>query len=91
MFYSVSAVLIALGVALGRYGWRSIIIGIAKTLEYKLRKKVFAKLSKLNRTYYNNNKTGDLMARCTNDISTIRQAFGQGTILVVDSFFMTII
>lgn len=82
---------IAIVVALGRFGWRMIIIGIAKNIEYYLRNKVFQKLERLNQDYFNNNKTGDIMARCTNDITTIRQAFGQGTILIVDSTFLGLV
>ena len=89
-FYMIAVILVTFGVALGRFGWRMTIIGIAKKLEYFLRDIVFKKLTKQSQEYYNQHKTGDLMARCTNDISTIRQAFGQGTILVVDSFFMAI-
>lgn len=90
IFYMAAVILLTLGVALGRYGWRTTIIGISKKLEYKMRQMMFEKLTNLNQTYYNSHKTGDLMARCTNDISTVRQAFGQGTILVIDSFFMAI-
>ncbi len=90
IFYMAAVIIVTLGVALGRYGWRMTIIGIAKKLEYKMRQMVFEKLTNLNQTYYNSHKTGDIMARCTNDISTVRQAFGQGTILVIDSLFMAI-
>ncbi|QEN04925.1 ABC transporter ATP-binding protein [Thiospirochaeta perfilievii] len=90
IIYMASVILVTLGVALGRFGWRMTIIGVAKKLEYKLREMVFHKLTDLDQIYYNSHKTGDIMARCTNDISTVRQAFGQGTILVVDSFFMAI-
>ena len=90
IYYMAAVIILTLGVALGRYGWRMTIICIAKKLEYRMRQMVFEKLTNLNQTYYNSHKTGDLMARCTNDISTVRQAFGQGTILVIDSFFMAI-
>lgn len=90
LFYVIAVILVALGVALGRFGWRMTIIGVAKNLEYELRKMAFKKLSRLDQSYYNSHKTGDIMAKCTNDISTIRQAFGQGSILVIDSIFMAI-
>lgn len=82
---------IAVAVALGRYGWRMYIIGISKRLEKYIRNKVFRHLEKMSQGYYNNHKTGDLMAHCTNDISMIRMAFGGGTIMIIDSLFMTII
>lgn len=91
LIYAGIIILLAILVAVGRFGWRIIIIGIAKKLEYHIRDKAFNKLTRLNQVYYNSNKTGDIMARCTNDISTVRQAFGQGTILVIDSLFMVIL
>ncbi len=91
IIYGLAVIVVTVGVALGRFGWRMTIIGVAKHLEYNIRCKVFNKLTKLNQTYYNSHKTGDIMARCTNDISTVRQAFGQGTILVIDSMFMAIL
>ena len=82
---------IALAVAIGRYGWRMYIIGISKRLEKYVRNKVFRHLENMSQNYYNNHKTGDLMAHCTNDISMIRMAFGGGTIMIIDSLFMTVI
>lgn len=83
--------IIATAVAVGRYGWRMYIIGISKRLEKYVRNKVFRHLENMSQNYYNNHKTGDLMAHCTNDISMIRMAFGGGTIMIIDSLFMTII
>ena len=79
---------IAVGVAIGRYGWRMTIIVTAKRLEYWLRNKVFAHLEKMSTHYFNHHKTGDLMAHCTNDISAVRNAFGNGVIMLVDAIFM---
>lgn len=79
---------IAAGVAIGRYGWRMTIVTTAKKLEYYLRGKVFAHLERMSLNYFNHHKTGDLMAHCTNDISSIRNAFGGGVIMLVDAIFM---
>lgn len=79
---------IAGAVALGRFGWRMTIIAISKKMAYDLRNRVFAHLEKMSQQYFHTHTTGDLMAHCTNDISTVRMAFGQGTIMIVDSLFM---
>ncbi|MDH8678645.1 ABC transporter ATP-binding protein [Fusibacter bizertensis] len=79
---------IAIGVAIGRYGWRMTIVTTAKKLEYWLRNTVFEHLEKMSLNYFNHHKTGDLMAHCTNDISSIRNAFGGGVIMLVDALFM---
>lgn len=81
---------IAIGVAVGRYGWRMTIIKTAKKLEYWMRNQVFEHLEKMSLNYFNHHKTGDLMAHCTNDISAVRNAFGGGVIMFVDAFFMGI-
>lgn len=81
---------IAIGVAVGRYGWRMTIIKTAKKLEYWMRNRVFEHLEKMSLNYFNHHKTGDLMAHCTNDISAVRNAFGGGVIMFVDAFFMGI-
>lgn len=89
--YMLYILVIAIGVALGRFGWRMSIITVAKKLEYELRNKVFKHLEKMSRNYYNHHRTGDLMAHCTNDISQIRMAFGGGTVMIIDSLFMIIV
>jgi len=80
---------IACGIAIGRFLWRIFIMGTARLLDFELRNKLFAHLQKLPARYYTEHKTGELMAHATNDIPSVRQAFGQGFILITDSIFMT--
>ncbi|MBS7528294.1 ABC transporter ATP-binding protein [Fusibacter paucivorans] len=82
-------IIVAIGVALGRFGWRMTIIKSSKTLEYWLRNRVFAHLETLPLSYYNTHKTGDLMAHATNDINAVRMSFGPGIIMFIDAFFMS--
>ncbi len=88
--YIIYILAIAVGVAIGRYGWRMTIVATAKKLEYWLRGRVFQHLERMSLNYFNHHKTGDLMAHCTNDISQIRNAFGGGVIMLVDALFMGI-
>lgn len=88
--YSIYIILTGLIIAIGRYMWRIYILGTSRKLEYYLRKKLFHHLLTLSPNYYNHHKTGDLMAHATNDINAVRQAFGQGIIMLVDSTFLTI-
>jgi len=80
---------IAGAIAAGRFLWRIFINGTARSLDFYLRNKLFAHLERLPARYYNEHKTGDLMAHATNDIPAIRQTFGQGFILLTDAVFMT--
>jgi ATP-binding cassette subfamily B protein len=88
--YITSIMAIAIGVAIGRFGWRMTLIKTAKTLEYWLRNRVFEHLEKMSLNYFNHHKTGDLMAHCTNDITAIRNAAGGGMIMFVDGTFMAL-
>ncbi|MGE5632032.1 MAG: ABC transporter ATP-binding protein [Caulobacteraceae bacterium] len=80
---------LALCIAVCRYIWRMLVMGSARNLEYWLRNKFFSHLELLAPNFYNNHKTGDLMAHATNDISAIRMAFGQGIVMITDAVFLT--
>lgn len=74
----------------GRFIWRTQIFGTARRMDYWLRDKLFQKYLSLDTDYFNKNRTGDLMARATNDISAVRDSMGGGIMMVIDSLFMTI-
>lgn len=75
---------VAAGMFLFRYFWRMLVFGTARNLEFELRNDLFAHYQKLSTSYYNNVKTGDLMAHATNDVGAVRFAFGGGTIMAID-------
>lgn len=77
--------------ALGRYSWRIYIMGSARRLEYYLRNKLFAHLETQSVSFFNEHKTGDLMAHATNDINAIRMAMGPGVLMLTDSLYITAI
>ncbi len=87
-FYMFAVVGIAVLVAAGRFGWRMTIITTSKKLEYNLRNQIFEHLEKLPLNYYNHHKTGDLMAHCTNDVNSVKMAFGSGIVMFIDAMFM---
>jgi ATP-binding cassette subfamily B protein len=82
-------ILLALLVAVCRYIWRMLVIGSSRSLEYWLRNKLFSHLELMSPNFYNNHKTGDLMAHATNDINAVRMAFGIGIVMITDAFFLT--
>lgn len=81
---------VGLLMALGRFGWRYFIFGAARKIEYELRGEMFSHLSTLSMRYYNENKTGDLMAHFTNDLAAIRMSLGPAVISTFDAVVMTI-
>lgn len=76
--------------ALGRFGWRYYIFGAARKIEYELRGEMFTHLSTLSMRYYNEHKTGDLMAHFTNDLAAIRMSLGPAVISTFDAVVMTV-
>lgn len=88
--YILYIVAIAVLMAVGRYVWRMYIIGTSRHVEYDVRNMYFKHLQKLSANFYNNNKTGDLMALATNDLNAVRMALGPGIMMMTDSLTLTI-
>lgn len=78
-------VLIGLVIALGRLVWRNLIFGTSRNIEYHIRNDIFRHLEKLSQKYFNQNKTGDLMAHATNDVNAVRMAIGPGLLMIIDA------
>jgi ATP-binding cassette subfamily B protein len=55
---------------------RWIIIGISRDIEFDLRNDMFRQLEKQSARYYAEHRTGDIMARMTNDLNAVRQLLG---------------
>jgi len=87
--YIVLICIIAIALALSRYLWRIYVVGIARKLEYYLRNRIFKHLLVLDPRFYDNNKTGDLMALASNDVTAVRMAFAGGVVMVVDALIIT--
>jgi ATP-binding cassette subfamily B multidrug efflux pump len=81
---------IAVVIAIGRFFWRYFLGGASRGIEAELRERLFVHLQSLSSTFYGKVKTGDLMARMTNDMRAVRQASGYALVSFVDGFFMTI-
>jgi ATP-binding cassette, subfamily B, multidrug efflux pump len=61
---------------IGRFWMRQILNTISRWMEFDLRNDLFRNLERLDATYYTRTRTGDLMARLTNDLSAVRMAAG---------------
>lgn len=55
---------------------RWIIIGISREIEFDMRNDLFRQLEKQPAAYYQQHRTGDIMARMTNDLNAVRQLLG---------------
>jgi ATP-binding cassette subfamily B multidrug efflux pump len=60
------------------YLQRTTLIGASRLIEYDLRNDLFRHLQRLPAAFYDRNRTGDIMARATNDLSNVRNVVGPG-------------
>src|SRR5215475_13799800 len=61
-----------------QYWMRVIIIGISRDIEFDLRNDLYAHLVRLSPDFYARTRTGDIMARATNDLNAVRMMMGPG-------------
>lgn len=85
-------ILLAVGLAMYilRNIWRTLLFGNSTKLEYILRKRLFNHLTKMDQEFYNQHRTGDLMAHATNDLAAIRFVAGGGILTLTDSLSITL-
>src|SRR6266478_9886397 len=61
-----------------QYWMRVILIGISRDVEFDLRNDLFSHLVTLSSDFYAKYRTGDIMARATNDLNAVRMMLGPG-------------
>ncbi len=61
-----------------RYHWRMKMLGAARRIEYEIRSDYFAHLQRMHQAFFQHTRTGDLMARAINDLSTVSRLAGVG-------------
>ena len=89
--YALIISLLAVGVALFRFLFRYTLMSVSRSIELSLRNRFYSHLQKLSINYFNSHKTGDLMARATNDMGNVTMASGQGIIFLIDSLLIPIV
>lgn len=80
--------LIAVMVYLLRYVWRIFLFGASYQLAVELRDDFYRQLSRQHPAFYLRHRTGDLIARSTNDVDRVVFAAGEGVLTLVDSMVM---
>jgi len=68
---------------------RWIVIGISRDIEFDLRNDLFAHLESLSYPYYQRNRTGDIMARATNDLNAVRMLLGPAIMYSANTIVFT--
>jgi ATP-binding cassette, subfamily B, multidrug efflux pump len=68
---------------------RWIVIGISRDIEFDLRNDLFAHLERLSYSFYQRNRTGDIMAKATNDLSAVRNLLGPAIMYSANTIVFT--
>ncbi len=68
-----------------RFQMRNILNTVSRYVEYDLRNAMFRHLLTLDAGFFGRNRTGDLMARLTNDLSAVRMVAGPAIMYLVNT------
>ena len=72
------------------YSQRWILIGISREIEFDLRNDLFLQLERQDANFYQKYRTGDVMARMTNDLNAVRMLLGPALMYSANTVFFTI-
>ncbi|MTB63916.1 ATP-binding cassette domain-containing protein [Streptococcus sp. zg-86] len=78
-------ILVALAMYGLRYLWRMYLLGTSYRLGQVMRYRFFEQLTKMSPSFYQQYRTGDLMAHATNDMNALTRLAGVGVLTVVNS------
>ncbi len=80
---------LALGKGVFQFLTRWLVIGVSREIEYDLRNDMFRHLESLSYSYYQKNRTGDIMARATNDLNAVRMLLGPAIMYTANTLVFT--
>jgi ATP-binding cassette subfamily B multidrug efflux pump len=89
LFYSLVLVGLALGKGIFQFLTRWLVIGVSREIEYDLRNDIFRHLESLSYSHYQKNRTGDIMARATNDLNAVRMLLGPAIMYTANTLVFT--
>ncbi|MGA7139549.1 MAG: ABC transporter transmembrane domain-containing protein, partial [Terriglobales bacterium] len=87
--YALFILAIALAKGIFQFLTRWVLIGISRDIEFDLRNDLFAHLERLSYSYYQRNRTGDIMARATNDLNAVRMLLGPAIMYTANTLVFT--
>jgi ATP-binding cassette subfamily B protein len=90
LVYAGLLVAIALVKGVFLYSQRWILIGISREIEFDLRNDLFRHLEKQDSGFYQRFRTGDIMARLTNDLNAVRMMLGPALMYSANTLFFTV-
>jgi ATP-binding cassette subfamily B protein len=75
--------------AISLYVTRQVVIGVSRKIEFDLRNDMFSNLERQSASYYQTHRTGDIMARTTNDLNAVRQLLGPAIMYSANTIVFT--
>ena len=90
VFCAALLVLIALSKGIFLFLTRWVLIGISREIEYDIRNDLFRVLERQSASYFQDHRTGDIMARATNDLSAVRNLLGPAIMYSANTLLFTI-
>ena len=87
--YALMLLAVAGAKAIFQFLTRWILIGVSREIEFDLRNDLFAHLERLSYNFYQRTRTGDIMARATNDLNAVRMLVGPGIMYTANTIVFT--
>ena len=89
IYYSLVLIAVAGGKGIFQFLTRWIVIGISREIEFDIRNDLFRKLESLDHGFYQRTRTGDIMARATNDLNAVRMLLGPAIMYTANTIVFT--
>ena len=89
LHHGLRLLVIAVFSAIFLYTTRQVIIGASREIEFDLRNDLFANLERQSPEFYHTHRTGDIMARTTNDLNAVRQLLGPAIMYSANTLVFT--
>ncbi|MGC2698320.1 MAG: ABC transporter transmembrane domain-containing protein, partial [Candidatus Angelobacter sp.] len=89
LIYAGLLVALALSKGVFQFLTRWLVIGVSREIEYDLRNDIFRHLESLSYSHYQKNRTGDIMARATNDLNAVRMLLGPAIMYTANTLVFT--
>ena len=88
--YPLLIIAVAAGKGIFQFLTRWVVIGISRDIEFDMRNDLFRKLESLEYSFYQRTRTGDIMARATNDLNAVRMLLGPAVMYTANTIFFTV-
>jgi ATP-binding cassette, subfamily B, multidrug efflux pump len=89
LYHALRLLLIAALSAIFLYICRQVIIGASREIEFDIRNDLFANLERQAPSFYHTHRTGDIMARTTNDLNAVRMLLGPAIMYSANTIVFT--